>query len=128
MSLLDRRQKLTFTAVDMNILNPHDDSACAHVHIEFGLVYGLGLDGIWVWTHLRLQLGEELVEEDHFPGVLPEMGAVEIGRALLGALEKVRVVAHLAQLHERVEELDFAPAAHGIERLNILRQRLLVPI
>ena len=86
------------------------------------------MNGVWVCTHLRLKLGEELVEEDHFPGVLPEVGAVEEGRALLGALEKVRVVAHLAQLHERVEELDFAPAAHGIERLDILRQRLLVPV
>ena len=86
------------------------------------------MNGVWVCTHLCLKLGEELVEEDHFPGVLPEVGAVEEGRALLGALEKVRVVAHLAQLHERVEELDFAPAAHGIERLNILRQRLLVPV
>ena len=51
---------------------------------------------------LRMEAAEELVEEHHLPRVLDE-ALVGGERRLLGALEEVRVVGALAQLHQDVE-------------------------
>ena len=75
---------------------------------------------------LLLELLEQLIEEDHLTGVLHEVLAGEEGRAGLGTLEQIRVVAALAQLHHHVQQS--APVAAAVHNLDVLLERALVVV
>ena len=77
----------------------------------------------------RQQPLEQLVEHDHLAAVLHHVLAVDEGRPGLGPLEEVRVVAHLAQVHDDVLRVRRALAAAAVaERLQVAHQHLAVPL
>mmetsp|Transcript_14522 Transcript_14522/g.42533 ORF Transcript_14522/g.42533 Transcript_14522/m.42533 type:complete len:379 (+) Transcript_14522:1826-2962(+) len=74
------------------------------------------------------ELGKELVKELKLGGILPQVRTVGVGRAGLGAVKEVRMIAHLAQLHEDVEESDLGGSPQGVQFVRVLGQDLLVPL
>ena len=77
---------------------------------------------------LGLELRQELVHELHLAAVLPDVRPVREGRAGLGAVEEVGVVAHLAQVHQDVLKTRLARPAEGVELVGVLAQYFHVPV
>jgi len=73
-----------------------------------------------------LEPREQLVQQHHLAAVLDEVVAGEERRARLGALEQVRVVAALAQLHDHVEQARAVRAP--VDGGHVLLQERLVPL
>mmetsp|Transcript_4036 Transcript_4036/g.14085 ORF Transcript_4036/g.14085 Transcript_4036/m.14085 type:complete len:240 (+) Transcript_4036:1586-2305(+) len=69
---------------------------------------------------------QELVQEDHLPGVFDDVLAGEVRRSGLRALEQVRVVAALAQLHDHVQKPRAVAAA--VHDFDVFLQRLFVVV
>mmetsp|Transcript_22778 Transcript_22778/g.67502 ORF Transcript_22778/g.67502 Transcript_22778/m.67502 type:complete len:715 (+) Transcript_22778:982-3126(+) len=77
---------------------------------------------------LRLEPHEQLVEQRHLAGVGHEVVAKRRQRLVLDALEEVRVVAALAQLHEQVVERDRLAIRRGEVLVEDLLVLLLLPL
>mmetsp|Transcript_8046 Transcript_8046/g.19965 ORF Transcript_8046/g.19965 Transcript_8046/m.19965 type:complete len:209 (-) Transcript_8046:1229-1855(-) len=75
---------------------------------------------------LLLEAGQKLIQQHQLARVLDEVLAGKVGRAGLGALEQVRVVAALAQLHDHVEKARAVTAR--VDHLDVLLQRALVKL
>mmetsp|Transcript_8845 Transcript_8845/g.30409 ORF Transcript_8845/g.30409 Transcript_8845/m.30409 type:complete len:769 (-) Transcript_8845:151-2457(-) len=75
---------------------------------------------------LLLQPGQELVQQDHLSSVLDQMHVSRERRSRLGALEQVRVIAALPQLHHDVEQP--APLPRTVDGVDVLLHQVLVPL
>ena len=78
-------------------------------------------------TTALLELRQQLVHEHHLAAVLRQVPVGGVGRTGLGAVEQVRVVAALAQLHEDVVQAHLVATSGAVHHVDVLHQDLRVP-
>ena len=78
-------------------------------------------------TTTLLEARQQLVQQHHLAAVLRQVPVGGVGRARLGAVEQVRVVAALAQLHEDVVQAHLVATSGAVHHVDVLHQDLRVP-
>lgn len=76
---------------------------------------------------LLLQFGQQFVQDHHLAAIVDDVLVSGVRWARLGAIEQVRVVAALTQLHQNVLQAHLLHFAGTVDYVYVLHQHLGIP-